>query len=32
MYFDKKGFSLKGGLKVDDEGDVEDLRGLKNDL
>jgi hypothetical protein len=29
MYFDRQEFSLKGGLKVNDEGDDEDLKGFK---
>jgi hypothetical protein len=32
MYFDKKGFNRRGALKVDDEGDIEYLKGLKNGL
>jgi hypothetical protein len=32
MYFDRKGFSLRGGLTIDDEGDVEDFKGLKSVL
>jgi len=32
MYFDRKGFNLKGLLRVDAEGDVEDLKGLKSGL
>jgi hypothetical protein len=32
MYFDRHKFSLRGGLKVDDEGDDEDFRGLKSSL
>ncbi len=30
MYFDRKGFSLRSGLTVDDKGVVEDLKGLKS--
>jgi len=32
MYFDRKGFSARSGLRVDDKGDVENRRGFKNDL
>jgi hypothetical protein len=32
MYFDTQEFSLRGGLRVDDEGDDEDLKGLKSNL
>jgi hypothetical protein len=32
MYFDRHEFSLRGGLRVDDERDDEDLKGLKNGL
>jgi hypothetical protein len=32
MYFDRQEFSLGGDLKVDDEGDHEDLWGFKSNL
>jgi hypothetical protein len=32
MYFDRNGITLRGGLMVDDEGDVEDLKGLMSVL
>jgi hypothetical protein len=32
MYFDRHEFSVKGRLKVDDEGDDEDLTGFKSSL
>jgi hypothetical protein len=32
MYFDRQEFSLKGGLRVDDEGNDENFRGLKSGL
>jgi len=32
MYFDRKGFSLGGGLRVDAERDFEDLKGVKSGM
>jgi hypothetical protein len=32
MYFDRQEFSLRGGLKVDDEGDDENIKGFKSGL
>lgn len=32
MYFYRREFSLRCGLRVDDEGDDEDFRGLKSGM